>query len=51
MFDFYLGLGELTDEQLDAAFDEAFRVNVKSLLHLGEGRACPISGRAGRDRS
>ena len=32
VFDYYLGLGELTDEQLDAGFDEAFRVNVKSPL-------------------
>ena len=32
VFDYYLGLGTLTDEQLDAGFDEAFRVNVKSPL-------------------
>jgi len=32
VFDYYLALGELTDEQLDAGFDEAFRVNVKSPL-------------------
>jgi NAD(P)-dependent dehydrogenase (short-subunit alcohol dehydrogenase family) len=32
VFDYYSGLGELTDEQLDAGFDEAFRVNVKSPL-------------------
>lgn len=32
LFDYYVGLGSLTDEQLDAGFDEAYRVNVKSLL-------------------
>jgi NAD(P)-dependent dehydrogenase (short-subunit alcohol dehydrogenase family) len=32
VFDYYRGLGELTDEQLDVGFDEAFRVNVKSPL-------------------
>ena len=32
VFDYYLGLAELTDAQLDAGFDEAFRVNVKSPL-------------------
>jgi NAD(P)-dependent dehydrogenase (short-subunit alcohol dehydrogenase family) len=32
LFDFYLGLSELTDEQLDEGFDEAYRVNVKSVL-------------------
>jgi NAD(P)-dependent dehydrogenase (short-subunit alcohol dehydrogenase family) len=32
VFDYYLGLGALTDEQLDAGFDEAFLVNVKSPL-------------------
>lgn len=32
VFDYYLGLGDLTEEQLDAGFDEAFRVNVKSPL-------------------
>ena len=32
VFDFYVGLRDLTDEQLDAGFDEAYRINVKSLL-------------------
>jgi NAD(P)-dependent dehydrogenase (short-subunit alcohol dehydrogenase family) len=32
VFDYYLGLSELTDEQLDDGFDEAFRANVKSPL-------------------
>jgi NAD(P)-dependent dehydrogenase (short-subunit alcohol dehydrogenase family) len=32
LFDYYVGLSELTDQQLDAGFDEAYRVNVKSLL-------------------
>ncbi len=32
LFDYYLGLDQLTDEQLDAGFDEAYRVNVKSVL-------------------
>jgi NAD(P)-dependent dehydrogenase (short-subunit alcohol dehydrogenase family) len=32
IFDFYLGLADLGDDQLDAAFDEMFAVNVKSQL-------------------
>jgi len=32
IFDFYRGLTDLTDDQLDAAFDEMFAVNVKSQL-------------------
>jgi NAD(P)-dependent dehydrogenase (short-subunit alcohol dehydrogenase family) len=32
LFDYYRGLGELSAEQLDAGFDEAFAVNVKSML-------------------
>jgi NAD(P)-dependent dehydrogenase (short-subunit alcohol dehydrogenase family) len=32
LFDFYRGLGELSADELDAAFDEAFHVNVKSHL-------------------
>jgi NAD(P)-dependent dehydrogenase (short-subunit alcohol dehydrogenase family) len=32
LFDYYLGLADLTDRQLDEGFDEAYRVNVKSLL-------------------
>ena len=32
LFDFYLGLGDLNQEQIDDGFDEAFRVNVKSQL-------------------
>src|SRR5262249_8400279 len=32
IFDFYRGLTDLADDQLDAAFDEMFAVNVKSQL-------------------
>ncbi len=32
IFDFYRGLADLADDQLDAAFDEIFAVNVKSQL-------------------
>jgi NAD(P)-dependent dehydrogenase (short-subunit alcohol dehydrogenase family) len=32
IFDFYRGLADLDDEQLDAGFDEIFAVNVKSQL-------------------
>jgi len=32
IFDFYRGLADLPDDQLDDAFDEMFRVNVKSQL-------------------
>jgi len=32
LFDFYRGLGTLSRNELDAGFDEAFQVNVKSLL-------------------
>ena len=32
IFDFYRGLSDLADDQLDAAFDERFAVNVKSQL-------------------
>jgi len=32
IFDFYRGLADLPDDQLDAAFDEMFAVNVKSQL-------------------
>lgn len=32
LFDFYTGLRQIDDERLDAAFDEAFAVNVKSHL-------------------
>jgi len=32
IFDFYRGLADIGDEQLDAAFDEVFSVNVKSQL-------------------
>ena len=32
IFDFYRGLAELDDEQLDEGFDEIFRANVKSQL-------------------
>jgi len=37
IFDFYRGLSDLDDDQLDAAFDEIFAVNVKS--HLVSVRA------------
>lgn len=30
IFDFYRGLADISDDQLDAAFDEIFAVNVKS---------------------
>lgn len=40
LFDYYLGLGDLTDDQLDAGFDEAYGVNVKSVL-LGVKAALP----------
>jgi NAD(P)-dependent dehydrogenase (short-subunit alcohol dehydrogenase family) len=33
VFDFYRGVGELDADRIDAAFDEIFRVNVKSHLH------------------
>ncbi|MQA94381.1 MAG: 3-(cis-5,6-dihydroxycyclohexa-1,3-dien-1-yl)propanoate dehydrogenase [Streptosporangiales bacterium] len=50
VFDFYRGLGELAAGDLDAAFDEMFRVNVRSHLHgvkaalpaLREARGCVI---------
>ena len=32
IFDFYRGLADIADDQLDAAFDEMFAVNVKSQL-------------------
>jgi phthalate 3,4-cis-dihydrodiol dehydrogenase len=32
LFDYHARLSELTEQQLDAGFDEAYRVNVKSLL-------------------
>ena len=32
IFDFYRGLADIDDDQLDAAFDEVFAVNVKSQL-------------------
>jgi NAD(P)-dependent dehydrogenase (short-subunit alcohol dehydrogenase family) len=32
IFDFYRGLTDISDDQLDAAFDEVFAVNVKSQL-------------------
>ena len=37
IFDFYRGLSDIDDDQLDAAFDEIFAVNVKS--HLVSVRA------------
>jgi NAD(P)-dependent dehydrogenase (short-subunit alcohol dehydrogenase family) len=45
IFDFYRGLSDIDDDQLDAAFDEIFAVNVKSHLvsvraALPELRAC-----------
>ena len=57
IFDFYRGLADLADDQLDAAFDEIFAVNVKSHLvsvhvadhagsyvFLASDRACGITG-------
>jgi len=32
VFDYYLGLRDLSDDQLDAGFEEAYRINVKSAL-------------------
>ena len=40
IFDFYRGLADLDDEQLDAGFDEIFAVNVKSQLVRSVPR-CP----------
>ncbi|MCD7436627.1 3-(cis-5,6-dihydroxycyclohexa-1,3-dien-1-yl)propanoate dehydrogenase [Streptomyces lincolnensis] len=33
VFDFYRGIGDLDEDRIDDAFDEIFRVNVKSHLH------------------
>ena len=33
IFDFYRGLSDLGEDEIDAAFDEIFAVNVKSCLH------------------
>ncbi|GAA4994934.1 SDR family NAD(P)-dependent oxidoreductase [Yinghuangia aomiensis] len=33
IFDFYRGLGDLAEDEIDDAFDEIFSVNVKSHLH------------------
>lgn len=33
IFDFYRGIRELAEEEIDGAFDEIFRTNVKSHLH------------------
>ena len=57
IFDFYRGLADIGDDELGAAFDEIFAVNVKS--HLVSERvvspapsstptAASASGRAGR---
>ena len=34
MFDYYRSITDLTGDSLDAAFDEIFRANVRSCLHL-----------------
>jgi NAD(P)-dependent dehydrogenase (short-subunit alcohol dehydrogenase family) len=46
IFDFYRGLADISDDQLDAAFDEIFAVNVKSQL-VGVRAALPELRRAG----
>ncbi|HTQ93646.1 MAG TPA: 3-(cis-5,6-dihydroxycyclohexa-1,3-dien-1-yl)propanoate dehydrogenase [Streptosporangiaceae bacterium] len=46
IFDFYRGLTDIADDQLDAAFDEMFAVNVKSQL-LTVRAALPGLRRAG----
>ena len=46
IFDFYRGLADLADDQLDAAFDEMFTVNVKSQLVTARA-ALPELRRAG----
>jgi NAD(P)-dependent dehydrogenase (short-subunit alcohol dehydrogenase family) len=46
IFDFYRGLADIGDDQLDAAFDEIFAVNVKSQL-VSVQAALPELRRAG----
>jgi NAD(P)-dependent dehydrogenase (short-subunit alcohol dehydrogenase family) len=46
IFDFYRGLADIADDQLDAAFDEIFAVNVKSQL-VSVQAALPELRRAG----
>ena len=46
IFDFYRGLADIDDDQLDAAFDEIFAVNVKSQL-VSVRAALPELRRAG----
>ena len=46
IFDFYRGLADIADNQLDAAFDEIFAVNVKSQL-VSVQAALPELRRAG----
>ena len=46
IFDFYRGLADIADDQLDAAFDEIFAVNVKSQL-VSVRAALPELRRAG----
>ncbi len=46
IFDFYRGLADIADDQLDAAFDEVFAVNVKSQL-VSVRAALPELVRAG----
>lgn len=48
IFDFYQGIGEIDADVLDSAFDEMFRVNVKSHL-LSVKAALPALEKAGRD--
>jgi len=47
LFDFYLGLRDLTAEQLDDGFDEAFRVNVKSPLLSVKAALAPLTAARG----
>ena len=46
IFDFYRGLADIDDDQLDAAFDEIFTINVKSQL-VSVRAALPELRRAG----
>jgi NAD(P)-dependent dehydrogenase (short-subunit alcohol dehydrogenase family) len=43
LFDFYRGLRDLDDDELDAGFDEAFRVNVKSQLLVVKAALPPLT--------
>ena len=39
IFDFYRGLADIADDQLDAAFDEIFAVNAEEPAGIGARRA------------